>query len=567
MLLLVSAVVVERVSSRGRILSGVEVAGADVSGQTTADARRELADRAVELQTEPITARAGNVELILDPTTIDYQVDVDATVARARAQGRSRNPINQLTGVVARRLRDDVVPLAATWNHDRLDEAIDAWSSQLSDGLENGGLRFEGTTVIEIEPRAGNGLRRDQAADDVDAVLHRADRPTIKLSVGPTDPAVDVDEVHRAAEQARTLIADPPTLQVASTQIALTPEQIASTLTVTPRGRRLVLGVDPARLRAEIGDQLAPFEMAPVDAHWDVDGTSATVIPAVVGRRVDLEAAGDRIIAGDDPVMTSLEEIRPARTTKWAENLHITELVSGFTTYYPSGQERVKNIHRAADIVNNSVVEPGETFSLNDTLGPRTVEAGFVKAPAFSSDDGFFEDYGGGVSQFSTTLFNATFFSGYEDVEHTPHSIYISRYPMGREATLNYRSIDNRFRNDSDCGVLIRASYSATSVSVSYYGCKDREVEAEGPNILEEIPPTEETEESPFLAPGDKLQISAESGYTGYKVENFRTIRRAGTPEVRERFYWEYDMRPKKVYVGPPDPTISVLPDATPPSS
>jgi len=566
MLLLVSVVVVERVSSRGRILSGVEVAGADVSGQTTADARRELADRAVELQNEPIIARAGNVELILDPTTIDYQVDVDATVARARAQGRSRNPIDQLTGVVARRLRDDIVPLAATWDQDRLDEAIDAWSAQLSDSLENGGLRFEGTTVTEMEPRAGNGLRRDQAANDVDAVLHRADRPTIRLSVGPTDPAVDVDEVHRAAEQARALIADPPTLQVASTQIALTPEQIASTLTATPRGRRLVLGIDPERLRDQIGGDLAPFEIAPVDAHWDVDGASATVIPAVVGRKVDLEAAGDRIIAGN-PVMMRLEEARPARTTEWAESLHITELVSGFTTNYPSGQERVKNIHRAADIVNNTVVEPGTTFSLNDTLGPRTAEAGFVRAPAFSSDDGFFEDYGGGVSQFSTTLFNTTFFSGYEDVEHTPHSIYISRYPMGREATLNYGSIDNRFRNDSDCGVLIRASYSATSVSVSYYGCKDREVEAEGPNILEEIPPTEETEESPFLAPGDKLQIPGESGYTGYKVENFRTIRRAGAPEVRERFSWEYDMRPKKVYVGPPDPTISVPPDATPPSS
>ena len=107
----------------------------------------------------------------------------------------------------------------------------------------------------------------------------------------------------------------------------------------------------------------------------------------------------------------------------------------------------MKNIHRGADLLNNTIVEPGATFSLNDTLGPRTAERGFVVAPVFYGE--FTEDVGGGVSQLATTVFNAVFFGGYEDVYHKPHTIYISRYPMGREATVNYPSVDLKFRNNT----------------------------------------------------------------------------------------------------------------------
>ena len=71
------------------------------------------------------------------------------------------------------------------------------------------------------------------------------------------------------------------------------------------------------------------------------------------------------------------------------------------------------------------------------------------------------DSVGGGVSQLSTTLYNATFFGCYKDVTHSVHALYISRYPMGREATLNYPGIDNQFQNDSSSGVLIRAFYSS----------------------------------------------------------------------------------------------------------
>jgi VanW like protein len=151
-----------------------------------------------------------------------------------------------------------------------------------------------------------------------------------------------------------------------------------------------------------------------------------------------------------------------------------SRLVSGFTTYHPAGEDRNINIDLIADMVDGAVVQPGEVFSLNDHVGPRTIEKGFVPAGAIIGGVVYCCDHpaniGGGTSQFATTLYNAVFFGGYEDVYHRPHSLYFSRYPMGREATLSYPGPDVRFRNDTVYPLVIRTGHTATSVTVQIYG-------------------------------------------------------------------------------------------------
>ena len=110
------------------------------------------------------------------------------------------------------------------------------------------------------------------------------------------------------------------------------------------------------------------------------------------------------------------------------------------------------------------MLKPGETFSLNDTVGKRTRANGFTKG--FIIDDGVYqEDLGGGVSQMATTMFNAMFFAGLEDIEHKTHSFYIDRYPVGREATVAWGSVDLRFKNDTPYGVLITARVTPSTPS------------------------------------------------------------------------------------------------------
>ena len=128
------------------------------------------------------------------------------------------------------------------------------------------------------------------------------------------------------------------------------------------------------------------------------------------------------------------------------------------------------NIHLAADTSRH---DRGARSDLQpQRCSARTTDKGY-RSPGIGANLEFEDSVGGGVSQLSTTLFNAVFFGCYEDVTHTVHALYISRYPMGREATLNYPSIDNKFRNDSHSGVLIRAFYSGTSVTVALYGSKE----------------------------------------------------------------------------------------------
>lgn len=148
--------------------------------------------------------------------------------------------------------------------------------------------------------------------------------------------------------------------------------------------------------------------------------------------------------------------------------------VSEFTTYYACCQSRVTNIQLIADEMDGVAVWPGETFSVNDHVGRRTLAEGYRRAGAIIRGEVYCCDHpanvGGGTSQFATTLYNAVFFGCYEDVFHQPHSIYFSRYPRGREATLGYPAPDVIFRNDTDTLLWIDTSYTERSVTVTFYG-------------------------------------------------------------------------------------------------
>ncbi|MEA3510409.1 MAG: cell wall-binding repeat-containing protein [Actinomycetota bacterium] len=151
--------------------------------------------------------------------------------------------------------------------------------------------------------------------------------------------------------------------------------------------------------------------------------------------------------------------------------------VSQFTTYYTAGQPRVTNIHTIANATNGATVLAGETFSLNAHVGQRTVAKGYVAAPAIINGEVYCCDspinIGGGTSQFATTLYNAVFFGGYEDVYHRPHSIWFSKYPMGREATLGWEGPDVKFHNDTSSPLTIKTLHTSTSVTVEFWGWND----------------------------------------------------------------------------------------------
>jgi vancomycin resistance protein YoaR len=125
------------------------------------------------------------------------------------------------------------------------------------------------------------------------------------------------------------------------------------------------------------------------------------------------------------------------------------------------------------------VIQPNESFSVNERIGKRTKEKGFVVAGVIQ-DGMLAEDVGGGVSQFATTLFNAAFFAGLDFGEYQSHSLYFSRYPRGREATLGFPHPDLVVKNSTPYGVLVWPTYTSTTITVTLYSTKHAEAVQSG---------------------------------------------------------------------------------------
>jgi vancomycin resistance protein YoaR len=549
-LALVVVALADRIVNDGKVLPGVSAGGVDLSGKTEQQARAALDAKVAELMQHPITMRAGGRELGVEPSVIGLKVDVAATVRAARRAGRKGNVVDQVFGTITRRTGGEQVPLVISVDNNAFQGALDGWVTTTGHGLVDGGLRFHGATVTEVMPKHGTGISRSGASQQVLSAIRAGRHDAGTLHVGPTRPPIDAEDVSRAASQARAILARPVVMTVNGRPITLPPPLLGAALRTQIIGSRLVVKTDPAALRIAFGPALAAVELAPKDATFDVNGSSVSVVPAVTGRQVDMAAVGAQIANGQHAITTTLQSAQPLRTTAWAQSLHINQLVGTFTTYHKCCEPRVTNIHRAADVINGTIVLPGGIFSLNNALGPRTAAKGYVPAPAIGADLEDEDTLGGGVSQLSTTLYNAVFFGCYQDVTHTVHAVYISRYPMGREATLNYPSIDNRFRNDSHSGILIRTFYSGTSITVSLFGnTEGRTCHAEGPHILKTIPSPVVYAKNASLPPGSQQTVL--SGQEGYIVENFRIIDTPGQPEKRERYVEHYAATPTKIERGP----------------
>ncbi len=478
--------VLERFVYAGDVMPGVKVEGVDVEGKNEDAAFADISAMATKLETEPLRATIGDREVVADASILEVHVDELATLSAARHAGRSANPIEQTVGTVLRRFRPDEIPVQVSYSTAGLEGALDGWEREAASGGVEGALQFDGVNVIAVEPVGGSGLMRDEARSLLEAELRDPERESVALPVGEIKPKVTKAEVERAAAAARVMLTGNHDIVANGVTVPVTPEQLVTALGTKIDGHQLALVIDSDKLRAALGTSLGTVEQAPVDASFQVTSeNTVNVVPSVNGHQIDLAKVGDEILAGTRTINASVTEVAPAHDTAWAQSLGIKEQVSTFTTRHNAGEDRVKNIHRGADLLNNTIVEPGATFSLNDTIGPRTAERGFVVAPVFYGE--FTEDVGGGVSQLATTTFNAVFFGGYEDVYHKPHTIYITRYPMGREATVNYPTVDLKFRNNSKAGVLIRTSYSATSITVTFYGDKEgKTVTEDGRKVLAE---------------------------------------------------------------------------------
>ena len=570
---LVSSFAADAVASIGRIRGGVRVGELELGGLTSEEAETRLTERSREIAGGPATfIGPDDVEVDVKPEDVGFFPDVEATLDEAERIGRSGNILVR----VWQRLRTYVFDTDIGWttelDDDAATEVIDAWAQRFDNPSAEAGIRADGTRFEAVGPSEGRTLDRPAARRVLVAGLVSWPRRTLELPFEVKQSRTDLEDAQEAAVRAAELVRASISLQTPEDEaVELEPPDLAPLLEGVPvrrlGGWALDVRFSPERVDEMVGPRMEPFEREPRNARFTTSGASVSLVPSQDGLTFDAEPtakAMDDVADQDAPRSTSaaFTAERPSMTTQDAEALGIKERVSTFTTTHSCCQPRVSNIHRFADIVDNTIVRPGAEFSLNNHVGKRTVERGFVLAPMIY-DGEYKDDVGGGVSQFATTFFNAVFFGGYDVVTYKAHSYYISRYPAGREATISWPAPDLKFRNDSGAGILIRTAYTNTSITVSFYGdnggVKVRSESGERTNFTE---PEEQRKPNEELKPGEEKVV--QDGDQGFDIVVWRVLEHPDGDTERERFFTRYKAEPRIIEFGPGTPEPTPKPPKTP---
>ncbi|WFE58483.1 VanW family protein [Micromonospora sp. WMMD712] len=530
----------------GDVPRGTTVLGTELGGRSRTDAIRELSaelERAGTPHT-PLRVTVGEKSLEFAPADVGLAVDVEATVdAAAKAQA---HPVSRLVGS---RAVDPVV----TVDPARLDAALRKAAGDQTREWTVPAIIFTGTTPKAVRPKSGLALDPERSAQAVRAGWLSGQPVTVPLV--ENTPATSAEEVDKlVAELARPAVAAPVTLDTDKGSVTIPPAAIARSLRFTADDAgKLTPRVDVKRLRAALGDKLDAIETEPRDARMTVTGGKPKPVDGKPGQQLDSAALSRDLLAvlprtDDRKVTGRLTETQPELTTEKLAGLGIVERVSRFTTHFTGGlsSPRSQNIVQIAKDVDGTVVLPGETFSLNGHTGERGYAQGYRDAPVIL-DGKLVPGVGGGTSQFTTTLFNATYYAGLEDVEHKPHSYWFSRYPPVIESTIFWPNLDFKFRNNTKYGVLIDTSTTASSVTVSIWSTKiyDSVKTEYGPRRDVTKPKTIHLKPGPSCIPSN--------GIDGFTQDAFRIIKKDGKVVKREKFTWRYLAEPRYVCGGPAD--------------
>ena len=248
-----------------------------------------------------------------------------------------------------------------------------------------------------------------------------------------------------------------------------------------PTGDGLALQMNGEGLTSAVLAQLPTLLTASADAHFEFVNDAPVIVPGTPGTTLDPKAVAAAVstaaVADNRSATVDLVQADPSQSTAALEALGVKEIVSEFSTPLTSEPRRTVNITNGASKINGTLIKPGETFSLTEALGPIDAAHGFVEAGAIVSGE-HTDAWGGGLSQVSTTTYNAGFLAGFEDIEHKPHSEWFARYPEGREATIFTGTLDMRWKNNTPYGALVQAWVADNRVYVRVWGTKYWTVES-----------------------------------------------------------------------------------------
>jgi len=480
------AFAVDRGMQTGEIMRNVEAEGVEISGLSTEEAVVAVLAYEEELGSASARFVVDGEEATLTPSAVGLDVEEDDVVAEAMQVGRRGNLFEQFVDWLQSWVTPGEVVIPVEYDSALLSSVFDEWDVAYVDRpAYEGAVLLAGDEAAAEYPKDGYLIDRAAAEPLVAARIVGGDGPRIELPLLAFSPELTAADVDEAVALANALIdrsVHIVNIDGPGEKTLLRSELVSAFRSEvrTQSPTTLAVWLDPVSLVGAVADAVPRFETSPVDASFtfDEETQTFTIIPSTDGTTLDLAALAavveEAALADQTAIAPITTGALPDFSSEDAEAMGPIVKVSEFTTKHPCCGNRVHNIQLMADTIDGSIVWPGETFSINETVGQRTTAKGYLRDGAIIA--GRLEccdspiNIGGGVSQFGTTFYNAVFYGCYEDIDHTPHSIYFSRYPRGREATLGYPKPDVVFGNDSDAIVWIDTSHTSNSITVTFYG-------------------------------------------------------------------------------------------------
>ena len=481
--------------------ASVAVGGVQVGGSTHDEAVAAIDRAAAPLLERPITVSVPGTEHEFEVVPGRAGFTVDAAASIAGLTGFTVDPAtvwSKLNGRVE-------APLVTHHDDVLLSRTLEAEAARSSLAPIEGSVSFEGGKVSVSEAEPGHEL--DVVGTRL-AIRRAFPRETqVDASTTPVPPEVGVEAIRRAAKGfAATAVSGPVTVTVGKTSVRIAPEDFDSALSMRPDGAGGLEPVfDEERLAAIVADRVDVATRAPKDARWTFKDDRPHLEPSVDGIAVDAAELPGLVAAAigstDRTVTIAPKVTRPRFTTEEATKAGITEVVVDFRSPFPAQDTtRTRNLVVATKAINGTYIPPGGTFSLNGVLGERTTEKGYADGTVII-DGRLTRGTGGGISQVSTVMYNLAYFAGADILEFRPHAFFIPRYPEGREATVYWPTIDNRFRNDTPYGMLLQTWVEGDEVRGRVWSTKTwdiRSVKSERRNVVE---PEKIKDDSPTCYP------------------------------------------------------------------
>ncbi|WP_315098041.1 VanW family protein, partial [uncultured Cellulomonas sp.] len=528
-----------------RVARGATVAGVDIGGLPADEAVARLDEELAAATTEPIEVVANDVQASIEPAAAGLTFDSRATVDR-------------LTGVDLAEPQRLWAHIAGVGEQDPVttvdDEALGAAISDLGTSLAlapvDGTVVFIDAAAQSTDAVDGWDLDQAGAADVLAADWLVAARP-IEVPTVTVEPDITQAETDAALAQAQTVVSAPVSVAVAGQVAMIDAPTLAANGSWVPTDGDLALQMNGDGLAEAVLAQLPNLLTQSADAHFEFVNDAPVIIPGTPGTSLDPVAlaasVGTAAASNERTANVELVQADPSQSTAELEALGVKEVVAEFSTPLNSEPRRTQNITNGASKISGTLIRPDETFSLTEALGPIDAAHGFVQAGAIVSGE-HTDAWGGGLSQLSTTSYNAGFLAGYEDIEHRPHSEWFSRYPEGREATIFTGTLDMRWKNNTPHGALVQAWVSGGRVYVRVWSTKHWTVESVTSPRSGVVSPTTVYSQSPTCEPQS-------AGNPGFSVTVTRKVYLNGTLEKTESNSWRYKPQNKVICGAPPTAT------------